>query len=358
LQVNGEGSDMPQIDLTRRDRRRLERQLKDAPTIRVYRRTLALLEIADGRAVSEVARLLRASRAAVNDWVARYTEHRDPTSLVDLPVPGRPSFWAGETGGILREALEQSPDALGYMAVNWSVPLLRTHIEKETGSRPSAATVSRELHRLGYVWKRPRHTIPESKSPRVRRRLRRLRKQVKDLPSGCVKLFEDETDLLLFPPLRAGWFRRGKPAHVPITGENAKRTIFGAINIETGGRLFVAREGECAIDFQVLLRLIRQQYGKKMVAVLLDGASRHTAGESQGLAAELGIVLLWLPSHCLNVNPMDRLWKEGKDKICANKQQASIDYQAQFFIEYLLGLSAQKALRAAGLLSKRFWLFR
>jgi transposase len=346
------------IDLTRRDRRLLERQLKNAPTTRVYRRTLALLEIADGNLVPEVARMLRVNPYSVYRWVTRYTEHRDPTSLIDRPRAGRPSFWSGETAVILREALEQSPDALGYMAVNWSIPLLREHVERESGSRPSAPTVSRELHRLGYVWKRPQHTIRDSKSPRVRRRLRLLRKKVKTLPTGCIKLFEDETDLLLFPPLRAGWFLRGKAAKVPITGENARRTVFGAINVETGGRLFVAREGACAIDFQVLLRMIRQQYGNKKVAVLLDRASRHTADESSELAAELDIALLWLPSRCVNVNPMDRLWESGKDRICSNKQHASIDYQAQFFIKYLLGLSAREALKRAGILSKKFWLFR
>jgi DDE superfamily endonuclease len=104
--------------------------------------------------------------------------------------------------------------------------------------------------------------------------------------------------------------------------------------------------------------MIREKYGKRKVAVLLDRASRHTADESKRLAAELDIVLLWLPSQCVNVNPMDRLWEAGKDRICANKQHMSIDYQAQFFIDYLLGLSAQEALRKAGILSKRFWLFR
>jgi hypothetical protein len=49
-----------------------------------------------------------------------------------------------------------------------------------------------------------------------------------------VKLFADETDLLLFPPLRAEWFLRGKPADVPISGENAKRTVFGVVDVETG----------------------------------------------------------------------------------------------------------------------------
>jgi len=349
---------MQGVDWTRRDRRRLEKQLKNAPTVRVYRRSLALLEIADGRSITEVARMLRVSRVAVHGWVTLFAERRDPASLVDRPRGGRPSFWSGGKDAILREALEQSPDALGYMAVNWSIPLLREHIERESGGRPSDATVRRLLHRLSYVWKRPRHTLQDTKSPRVKRRLRVLRKKVRDLPAGCVKLIEDETDLLLFPLLRAGWFLRGKAAHVPISGENAKRTVFGAINVETGRRLFVAREGACAADFQVLLRVIRERYGKKKVAVLLDGASRHTADDSRRLADELDIVLLWLPARCVNVNPMDRLWEAGKDRICANKQHASIDHQAQSFIDYLLSLSSQEALRKAGILSKRFWLFR
>ena len=51
------------------------------------------------------------------------------------------------------------------------------------------------LRLFGYVWKRPRHELHEAKSPRVLRRLRAIRKQVRSLPPGCVKLFEDETDL-------------------------------------------------------------------------------------------------------------------------------------------------------------------
>jgi hypothetical protein len=180
---------------------------------------------------------------------------------------------------------------------------------------------------------------------------------VGNLPAGCIKLFEDETDLLLFPPLRAGWFLRGKPAHVPISGENAKRTIFGTIDVDTGHRIFVSREGACAVDFQAILRLIRHAYGKKKVAVLLDKASRHTAEESEDLAVELDIDLIWLPSRCVNVNPMDRLWERGKDRICANKQHRSIDSQAELFIDYLLSLSPQQALRSAGIVSKNFWLF-
>jgi len=308
--------------------------------------------------VSDIARMLRVSRVSVYHWLELYGGGRDPASLEDRCRGGRPSFWTDETRAALREALQHSPDMLGYMAVNWSIPLLREHIERETERRPSGATVRRQLRALDYVWKRPRPVLPDAKSPRVRRRLRLIRKRVRHLPAGCAKLFEDETDLLLFPPLRAGWFLRGKPADVPISGDNAKRTVFGTIDIETGHRTFVARERGCAVDFQALLWFIRRDYGNRKVALLLDGASRHTADASGELAAELDIELILLPAHCVNVNPMDRLWERGKEKVCANRQHTSIDDQAERFIQYLQSLSSQEALRASGLLCKRFWLFR
>jgi transposase len=118
-------------------------------------------------------------------------------------TPGSKPRWSEEAESVLREALEHSPHELGYLAVNWSVPLLRKHVEKEWGQRPSGLQVRRELQRLNYVWKRPGLDLRGAKSPRVRRRLRLIRKKVRDLPAGCAKLFEDETDLHLFPPLRA-----------------------------------------------------------------------------------------------------------------------------------------------------------
>ena len=94
--------------------------------------------------------------------------------------------------------------------MNWTVPLLREHIEKEWGQKPSDLHVRRELSRLKYVWKRPGLDLRVRNSPRVRRRLRLIRKKVKDLPADCAKLFEDETELHLFPALAGGLVQAGE----------------------------------------------------------------------------------------------------------------------------------------------------
>jgi transposase len=348
------------LELTRQERRQLESCLRTTRELCVYRKALALLKVDNKTPIIEIARDLFVHRASVHRWLIAYAKTRDLTTLVDgrHGNGGDPRFWSDEAQRVLGEALQHSPDEVGYRAVNWTVPLLCDYIDVACGQRPSDRQVRQRLRQLDYVWKRPRHAIQESKSARVKRRLRLIRKKFKSLPAGCAKLFEDETDLLLYPPLRAGWFLRGKPAEVPISGENAKRTVFGTIDVESGRRLFVAREGACAPDFQAILRLIRKDYGDRMVVLLLDKASRHTADDSKDFAAELGIDLIWLPPRSTNINPMDRLWRWGKEKICANKQYLSIDYQADRFVEYLQGLSPQEAVRKAGILSGNFWLFR
>lgn len=316
---------------------------------------LAVLSVADGVPVSQIASFLRVHRLSIYAWLKSYTESRDPAALADRYHGHRPVGWTDRIAAALKAAMRKPPDEYGYKAVAWTSVLLREHVQKVCGVRTSMRTVCRLLKDLNFVWKRPRHILLGAKSPRVSRRLRLIRKKVRGLPEGCAKLFEDETDLLFFPPLRAGWFERGKPADIPISGWNAKRTVFGAINVETGRRIFVVRPDICALDFHVALRAIREDHGERKVALLLDKASRHTAGSSVKLAAELDIQLIWLPPRCANVNPMDRLWRWGKERICANRQHPDIDSQATKFVEYLLSLSPEESLQMAGIRSGRFW---
>ena len=160
----------------------------------------------------------------------------------------------------------------------------------------------------------------------------------------------------LFPPLRAGWARRGEEAPVPISGGNAKRVLFGTINVATGHRLFLARRRQRGEDFRALLRLARERYASWDLAMLLDEDPSHTATGSVDLAGELDIELLWLPTRSPHLNPMDHLWRHGKEVMSANHQYASIEEQVERFIEYLSGLSVYEALKKAGIFSEDFWL--
>ena len=171
-------------------------------------------------------------------------------------------------------------------------------------------------------------------------------------------LIEDETILRLLPPLRAVWARRGQQPQVPISGENAQRVLFGALNIATGHRVVVRRERNCAADFQRFPRVLRAEHYRagQPIWLLLDRASSHVAAASLALAAKLDVTLLWLPRQCSELNSMDHLWRHLKKDLAANRQRTTIDSLAVEAEEWVLALSTQETLRKAGLLSKDCWL--
>jgi hypothetical protein len=173
-----------------------------------------------------------------------------------------------------------------------------------------------------------------------------------------VLLVEDETTLRLLPPLRAAWALRGQQAQVPISGRNAQRVLFGALNVHNGQRLLLRRARACAADFQAFLRHLRQNHFRagQPLWLLVDRASCHVAATSLALAAELNITLLWLPRQCSELNAMDHLWRHLKADLAANRQRPDIDALAEQAEAWILALSPQQTLRKAGLLSKDCWL--
>ena len=80
-------------------RHRLMEQLRQTRDARVYRRTLAVLEVSRGQSIAQVAEALAVSRQSVYNWVAAYAQRRDPHVLQDEPRSGRPSHWTEDQIG-------------------------------------------------------------------------------------------------------------------------------------------------------------------------------------------------------------------------------------------------------------------
>jgi transposase len=147
------------LTLTAWQRRRLRIQLHQTQDARLYRRTLAILEVSQGQSPTQVARSLGVSRRMVYYWIEDYTQRHDPADLILESSPGRPTLWTQEARTLVQELLTRSPTQRGYSAVNWSVPLLQEELRHATGTCFSDDTIRRQLHRLGYVWKRPRYIL-------------------------------------------------------------------------------------------------------------------------------------------------------------------------------------------------------
>ena len=180
---------------------------------------------------------------------------------------------------------------------------------------------------------------------------------MKTLPAGGRLLVLDETTLRHLPPLRAAWALRGQQAAVRISGQNARRSLFGTVDLRTGRRVLLVRKHQRLADYHAFLRRLRHGVGAcGALWLLLDRHGSHQSPSSLRLAERLGIRLFWLPRQHPKLNPVDHLWRGIKNHFAANRQFASVDELAARAEGWVQALTPTQTLRKAGLLSKHCWL--
>jgi transposase len=167
---------MSEARLSSRERRQMRDRLRKTHDAHHYRRLLAILEHDRGESIADIAQRLNVSRQSVHEWMARYREQRCVDDLRDAPHPGRPTCAGDAFDTALRKLLRLAPQQCGYRATHWTVRLLRDQLRQDLQQEYSDDTIRRGLHRLGYVWKRPRYVLApdpqrEKKTPNSARRV-------------------------------------------------------------------------------------------------------------------------------------------------------------------------------------------
>ena len=141
----------------RYDKPRLTRALHRVTEARTYRRVQALLLVAQGRKVAEVARITGARPWSVYAWARVYLQTHRPDRVADAPRPGRPRVAETLTEARLVREFRRDPMRLGYTATGWTVALLVEHLQRQYDVAISPRTLRRRLRDLDLRWKRPRY---------------------------------------------------------------------------------------------------------------------------------------------------------------------------------------------------------
>ena len=126
----------------------------------VRSRLAALAAMACGFCVSDVARWFSVTRQTLYNWGDRFLQSQfRPESLANDSRPGRPTHWDAELTSFLAATMQYSPRRFGYPNANWTIELLQDHLVNNAGQWFSDDTIRRQLHQLGYVWKRARYVL-------------------------------------------------------------------------------------------------------------------------------------------------------------------------------------------------------
>jgi transposase len=167
----------------------------------------------------------------------------------------------------------------------------------------------------------------------------------------------DETALREFPPLRAGWSKRGEPAVVLISGRNKRRTILGALQVSTGELVRTVRE-RCRTDDVLAavqeLGAVRPEVPKLLI---WDNAPPHMPHRVRDAAEAAQISLAFLPFRAPELMPLEELWRGLKQTVAANRCYPSLEELSHRALIWLDDMSNAERLRRCGFDSSKFdWL--
>lgn len=310
------------IRLSTRERKACLKMYRSA---RGARRALILLLLADEHSYRQIGKAALASptliAAVKRDFYAGglaralQSEHREMSIAYWLIV-------------VMRWLLHFTPQDFGLFRSRWSCESLALLLREREGIRLSAETVRRGLHRMEFVWRRPRPVVGPC-DPERAKKLWQIQQFIARLPRDETVVFQDEVDVHLNPKIGPCWMVRGEQAEVVTPGNNEKRHLAGSLHWRTGRLLLSApgRRRNAELFINHLDDLRRQLRGYRVIHVVCDNARFHDCrAVREFLARHAGrIVLHSLPKYAPETNPIERIWWHLHETITRNHRCRSIE---------------------------------
>jgi transposase len=291
---------------------------------RVAQRAQLVLLSSQKRTVPEIAELFALDRKTIRCWLRRF-DAQGPAGLYDAPRSGRPRKLTPAVQDTLVELIQQDPAQAGYRATFWTVAMLVLAVAKKLGVQFRPNIIRGALHHLRLRWGRPRLAMPTKVDPQKAAKQWAIAQAVVEAGPEATVLYADESRIQLLPLIRAMWHWAGEQIRVPTPGSNVTKALFGALNIRTGAWTYLVREHLAKEDFVAFLEHLLEVYTTGAVLLIVDNYSSHTATVVKTwLTEHPRLQLLYLPTYCSHLNPVENIWLRLKGEIAANRLYGSI----------------------------------
>jgi putative transposase len=188
------------------------------------RKALILLLLSNGWSYREVRQGTFASFDLIKECIQRFGQEGIEFLTNSAAAAATVPPWLRRVGSWLAQ---KSPEDFGYFRTRWSCETLAEVLAWETGEHHSAETVRRGLHRLGFVWRRPRPVVGPV-DPEHAQKLANIQELLRTLPPNETAVFQDEVDIHLNPKIGSCWMPKGQQAEVVTPGNNVKRHLAGS----------------------------------------------------------------------------------------------------------------------------------
>jgi len=216
-----------------------------------------------------------------------------------------PNFGGGRPPKLTKEQKEDLKKILKAKK-NWMTSEITGLIKKTFGVSYSFRQVSRILRSFGMHYSKP---YPEDyRKPKNAKEIlkKRLTEALKNKRGQCILGFFDEASPQTTDNKQRFWsFSKSR---IVKNTTKYKANTFG----------FYSINGKAVVDFKEnskkrsvceFLRKIREKNPIKTIIAILDNFPSHKAKETERYAKSLDIILVFLPPHSPDLNPIEQIWR-------------------------------------------------
>jgi len=299
-------------------RKQLYRRLQQAyasGSLKLVKRLHALLALAQGQSVSDVAERLSLGEQTVRDYRNQYL-CKGLASLAYKAPPGRPSKLTNTQRQQLAEWIKASPQEAGYTSGCWHTPMIQDLIQRHLGVAYHPHSIATLLKNMGFSSQKARFVsdhLNEAKRlawrhPRWPKILRQAKQR------KALWLFGDEASFAQWGSLSYTWAPKGQQPEGPTSGKRKAYKVFGLIDYFSGPFFYKAHAGRFNAESYMAFLLDVLSQTTPHVVVMQDGARYHTSKAMQVFFETHAerLMIEQLPAYSPDFNPMEHLWKKVK----------------------------------------------
>ncbi len=171
---------------------------------------------------------------------------------------------------------------------------------------------------MGYVRLRPR-PWPRGQDENARAGFREKLDELKENPDVEI-WYQDECGVQGDPRPRQVLCRKGSTPRIGFTGKHIRDNVLGAVRPADGKFISLIMPHVDADIFQIFLDHMQEHIGEKRVIMILDNAAWHGCHR-----LDWGkITPMYLPPYSPDLNPIERIWLNMKQKFFSTFVAGSI----------------------------------
>lgn len=280
-------------------------------------RIKAILALASGWSAEEVAEVLQIDPNTVRNHFKLYRQE-GLEALGRCAAGGSACALDEERLALLDAHLQETLYTTAKAVAHW--------VEETFGVSYTESGMTALLHRLGYVYKKPK-LVPGKADPQAQEQfLLEYEKLKQDKGEGDPVYFMDAVHPQHNPVIACGWIKRGEEREIRSNTGRQRVNINGAIDLETLEPVVRFDDTINAASTIALFEQIERAHpSAACIYVICDNARYYRSKVVKAYLKTSRIELVFLPPYAPNLNLIERFWKFFKKRTLYNRYYATFD---------------------------------